>query len=79
MPKMTLRDFFKYMTKNKNRIVSLKKDDEIVENSEDMSKVLNQYLSSVFTHMNLTTFPDADQVFREKEDERSTNLNITSQ
>ena len=40
-----------------------------------MSEVLNQYFSSVFTHMNLT-LPDADQVFREKEDERSTNLNI---
>ena len=48
--------------------MSTKNDDAIIENSEDMSKELNQYFLSVFTQENLT-LPDANQVFRGREDE----------
>ena len=68
-----------YKTKNKDRIGPLKKDDEMIENSEDMSKALNNYFLSVFTHENLTLLPGADQVFRERADERLTNIYIKSQ
>ena len=55
------------------------RDDEMIDNSERMSKALNDYFLSVFTHENLTTLPGADQVFKEREDERLTNIDITSQ
>ena len=51
----------------------------MIDNSEDMSEALNDYFLSVFTHENLTTLPHADQVFKAREDERLTNINITSQ
>ena len=64
------------MSKNKDRIVPRKKDDETIENSGNMRKSLNQYFLSAFTHENLIMLPDADQVFRGREDERLTNLSI---
>ena len=68
-----------YQIRNKDILYPLKKNYEIIDNSEDMSKALNHYFLSVFTHENLTMLPDADQVFRGREDERLTNINITSQ
>ena len=78
MLKVTLRDFSKYTKlKLRDRIDPLKKDDEMINNSEDISEALNYYFLLVFTHENLT-LPGADQVFRGREDERLTNINITS-
>ena len=51
----------------------------MIENSENMSKALNHDFLSVFTHENLKTLPNADQVFKGRADERLTNINITSQ
>ena len=44
-----------------------------------MSEALNDYFLSVFTHDNLTTLPDTDQVLREREDETLKNINISRQ
>ena len=43
------KEFFQiFKTKNKDRIGPLKRDDEIIENNEDMSSALNKYSLSVF-------------------------------
>ena len=41
-----------HKTKTNTRKGQLKKDDEMTDNSEDVSKALNYYFSSVFTHEN---------------------------
>ena len=62
----------------RNRLT--KKDDEIIENSRDMSEALNQYFISVFMNdTTLTTLPDTDKVLIGREDKILKNLNITSQ
>ena len=42
-----------------------------------MNTVLNKYFVSVFTYEDLTSVPEAEQVFRGREDEKLLDINIT--
>lgn len=51
---------------------------ELVENSEDMSQILNDYFLSVFTQENVTTLIEKVQVY-EGEDDKPKDVIITRQ
>lgn len=52
---------------------------ELVENGEDMSKMLNDYFLSVFTQENLTTIPERVQVYEGEDNDKLRDVTITRQ
>ncbi len=60
-----------YRTKTRERIGPLKTEaGEIIESGEEMSKLLNDYLLSVFTRENQDTIPVGEEVFKGEENEK---------
>ena len=74
------RNDLKWMTDRLKHLIWMKRGIyKRFKSGETDLKTLNQYFLSVFMQENLTTVFEADQVFREREDQRLTNINITSQ
>ncbi len=68
-----------YRTKTKERIGPLKTEaGEIIESGE-MSNLLNDYFSSVFTRENQDTIPAGEEVFHGEDNEKLRDIIITRQ
>ncbi len=69
-----------YRTKIRERIGPLKTEaGEIIESWGEMSNLLNDYFSSVFTRENQYTIPAGDEVFQGKDNEKLRDVIIARQ
>ncbi len=66
-----------YKTKSKDSIGPLNRDGQIIDSSQDMSEALNNYFVSTFTHENLTSRPEAEQIFAGMEEDKLSDISIT--
>ncbi len=75
------KGFFKmYRTKAREKIGPLETNTgDVIDDSEGMSKLLNNYFLSVFTQENLSTLPEGVQVYGGNVSDRLRNVTITRQ
>ncbi len=69
-----------YITKAREKIGLLITDTgDVIDDSEGMNKLLNNYFLSVFTQENLSTLPEGVQVYEGNDNDRLRDVTITRQ
>ncbi len=69
-----------YRNKAREKIGPLKTDTgDVIDDSEGMSKLLNNYFLSVFTQQNLSSLPEGVQVYEGNDNDRLRDVTITRQ